>query len=226
MSKSPLHIQALELRRSGISVKEIAKRLGIAKSTTSLWVRNVILSVEQLEQLRQKSIKGAELGRTRGSLMQKNRRLEMIESNRKSALNLFGSISDRELDLIGTCLYWSEGSKKTRKVELCNSDPNIINIFIKWLERTYELSKEDFHCYVGINDAHRHREVEVKEYWSKNTNIPLSHFTKTSFKKYPLRKKFENFNEHFGTLSVRVLRPTRIFYNILGKIHAISILAM
>ena len=35
--------EAIELRKNGISIKDIAKELGVSKSSVSLWVRHVVL---------------------------------------------------------------------------------------------------------------------------------------------------------------------------------------
>ena len=54
------------------------------------------------------------------------------------------------------------------------------------------------------------------------TGIPLSNFTQTSFKKYPLKKTYENFNRHFGTLALKLRKPGRIYTQVMGGIYALS----
>ena len=222
MEKSYLKNRAIELRKSGLSVKNIAESLGVSKSTASLWVRDIVLSLEQEESLKQRSLKGAEKGRTIGSLVQKQRRLKLLETEKKIGIKEVGQLTKNELKVGGLALYWAEGSKKNRRVELCNSDPFVIKFFINWLINTFDIPIKELSCYVGINEAHRAREVKVKKYWSLLTKIPLTSFTKTSFKKYPLKKEYPNFDEHYGTLSVRVRKPARIYYKILGGIHGLS----
>ncbi len=225
MAKSLLRLEAIRLRQQGESVRNIASKLGVAKSSASLWTRHIILSVEQLENLTKNSLKGGELGRIRGALSQKASRLKRIEYANQKGAESIGNLSVRELDIVGTCLYWAEGSKRNRQIKLCNSDPKMILLFIKWLSIIYNIPISELYCQVGINEAHKDRDTLVKTYWSKITSIPLENFNKTSLKKYPLKKMYENFEEHYGTLSVNVNRPARIFYQILGKIHAISNLA-
>lgn len=222
MSKSDERLKARELRKLGKSVGDIAKVLFVSKSTASLWTRDILLTVEQIKKLRQDSLNGSEETRLKQAMRLKNNRLQLIENKNKEGEHYFNSISTKELDIAGLCLYWAEGSKKNRRIELCNSDPRLIRAFIKWLTICYQIPIKEFHCYVGINEAHRKREAVVKNYWKDITDIPLSNFTKTSFKHYPLRKIYDNFEEHFGTLSVKVERPARIFYQILGKIHGLS----
>jgi transcriptional regulator with XRE-family HTH domain len=225
MAKSLLRLEAIRLREQGQSVRDIATKLGVAKSSASLWTRHIILSVEQLENLTKNSLRGGALGRIRGALSQKISRLKRIELSNQKGAEFIGDLSTRELDLVGTCLYWAEGNKRNRQVKLCNSDPNMILLFIKWLAVIYNIPISELYCQIGINEAHKDRETQVRAYWSKVTSIPLKNFNKTSLKKYPLRKIYANFEEHYGTLSVNVNRPARIFYQILGKIHAISNLA-
>lgn len=63
MAKSLLRLEARKLRKRGISVRRIAQTLGISKSTVSEWVRDIILTLEQLEMLKGACLKGGELGR-------------------------------------------------------------------------------------------------------------------------------------------------------------------
>ena len=55
MAKYELRIKARELRTSGESVRNITKKLTVSKGTASIWVRDIILTVDQLEKLRQKN---------------------------------------------------------------------------------------------------------------------------------------------------------------------------
>lgn len=222
MAKSLLRIKARKLRAKGESVKDIAKKLGVSKSSVSLWVRDIILSVEQLEKLRQKSIKGGELGRLKGSLSQKFRRLELIEGYRKEGLERFKNLSGEEVFVAGISLYWAEGSKKKREVSFCNSDPNLINFMIYWLKRYFDVPNLRLRAVVGINEIHTKRESKVKKYWSEITGVPLEQFRKTSFKRVKNRKIYENFDDHYGTLSIKVLKGAGLCYKILGLIEGLS----
>ena len=43
---------ARKLRREGLSMRQIERRLGVARSTVSLWVREIELTDHQREELR------------------------------------------------------------------------------------------------------------------------------------------------------------------------------
>lgn len=222
MSKSSEHLKALQLRKTGLSVKQIAKQLGVSKSTASLWTKDVPLSLKQRLILKQNFLDGAERGRIIGSQVQKQKRLDLIKSFENRGIKEFQKLSPQNLLIAGLALYWAEGSKKQRRVELCNSDPLMIKFFIHWLKQCYGIPKSELSCYVGINAAHKYREQYVRKFWSDITGISTSQFTKTSLKNYPLKKIFENFDHHYGTLSVKVQRPARIYYKIMGQIHGLT----
>lgn len=221
MAKYKLRIKARKLRKRGESVKKIAETLSVSKATASLWVRDIILRVDQLEALRKSMLKGKELGRLRSALLQKERRLKLIEESNRLGIQSLKNLKQRELLIAGLALYWGEGSKKTREVEFCNSDPKMIEFLLLWLDRCFGIKRDEIRCVLGINEIHRKREQVVKKYWSKITGIPLSQFNKTNFKRVENKKVYENFNEHYGTLTVSVLKPGRIYYKMLGQIEGL-----
>lgn len=161
MAKYDLRIKARELRRKGISIKQIAEELGIAKGSASIWVRDIILSVEKREALRESSLKGAERGRLKGSLLQKERWNSQIEVHKKIGIETVGSLNDRELLIAGLALYWGE---KGRIVQFCNSDFKVIQFLLVWLRRCFSVEEQDIRCVVSINEVHIQRERLVREY--------------------------------------------------------------
>lgn len=221
MAKSDLRLKARDLRSKGVSVKSIARKLGVAKSTASLWVRDIILSVEQLEQLKRQSIKGSERGRLLGALKQKQDRIARIKKGTVNGKKVLKKLNKREILLTGIALYWAEGTKKQRMVAFCNSDPELVQFMIEWLKRCFGVSVERLYCYVGINEIHKKREDVVKNYWSKVTEIPQNQFRKTSFKKVINKKVYANFEDHYGTLTVKVRQPAQLYYDIIGLIEAL-----
>lgn len=225
MSKSMLRLEAIRLRRKGVSVKSIAQTLGISKSSASHWVRDIVLTVAQLENLRQASIKGAELGRLKSALIQREKRMKLIEESKSAGINRLSSLTKRELLIAGLALYWGGGGKKNRRVEFCNSDPGMIKFLILWLEKCFNVETSRLRCTVGINESHIKREKIVRKYWSEVLDIPLEQFRKTSFKRVKNSKIYDNFDNHFGTLSVVVSKSSSLFYEILGLIVGLNMAA-
>lgn len=223
MAKYQLRLKARELRKRGVSVKKIAKELGVSKGSASIWVRDIILSIEQLERIRKVGLKGAERGRLKSALLQKERRLKNMEEFRRVGIKTIGSLTEREFLLTGLALYWGEGSKKDRRVEICNSDPKMIQFLLLWLKKCFEIEDKDIRCYIGINQIHRRREKVVREYWSKVTGIPLGQFGKVNYKKVINKKVYDNFEVHYGTLAIRVMKPSRFYGKIMGLIEGLLV---
>lgn len=75
MPKYILRSKARAMRMKGESVKNIARTLSVSKSSVSTWVRDITLTVEQLQSLKNRELKGSELGRARSAILKKERRI-------------------------------------------------------------------------------------------------------------------------------------------------------
>lgn len=223
MAKSLLRLKARALRKQGVSVKTIARTLEISRSTTSIWVRDIILTIEQLEQLQNSMLQGSERGRIKNAFLQKEKRRQLLVESKRIGAEKLANLTEREFLISGLALYWGEGGKKNRRVEFCNSDPKMIKFLLLWLQAHFNIKTEDLICAVGINEAHSEREQIVKAYWSEMIGIPIEQFRKTSFKKVTNKKIYENFNEHFGTLSVLVRKSSNLYFEIVGLIEGLYI---
>ena len=222
MAKYELRIKAREMRSRGISLRTISKELSIAKSTAGLWTEDIILSVDQLEKIRKSWLKATESSRLKGSLMQKQRRLDLVKKMDDFGLNKFKKLNSNEFFASGIALYWAEGSKKTRKLELCNSDPKMILFMLKWFRKYFKIDTSRFSVRVAINEIHKKREGVVKKYWSDITKIPITQFRKTSYKKVKPHKVYANYDHYFGTLDLVVLKPGELYYKMLGLVGGLA----
>lgn len=211
------------MRSKGESLNVIAKELGVAKSTLSLWVRDIVLSIDQIEFLRKRVISAGEIGRLKGAWIQKDRRIKTENKYKSEGIKKFSNISEREFLISGVALYWAEGSKKNSSVQLCNSDYKMINFHLKWLKKFFGIDVDRLSARVSINEIHKNREEIVKTYWSKQTGIPLTQFRKTMFKTSKVRKNYENYDNHYGVFDVYVLKPSEIYYKILGLVEGLSV---
>ncbi len=222
MAKSELRLEAIRLRKEeGLSIRNIATILAISKSSASNWLKDIPLSPDQVSKLQSDQFKGAWKGAIKAAELKRENKRKRFDLAKETAIKDIGTLSDRELKIAGLCLYWAEGCKKSGRIRFCNSDPNMHLFFLAWLKKVYNISKSELSCFVGINEAHKHREHLVMSYWSQITEIPLSSFTKTSFKKYPLKKSYENFNDHYGTLDIRVRKPGKIYAQIISEISVL-----
>ena len=222
MAKTKEKNKAIRLRKKGKSIKDIAESIKIAKSTVSIWCRDIELTPEQIKKLCQKRIKGGYEGRIKGARMQHERRIEKIERCRKEGAKKIGKLSKRDLLIAGLSLYWGEGSKKSRSVRFSNSDPESIKFMIAVFKGVFGIKKDRFSAYIGINQIHKDRIEEVEGYWSKVAGIPRSQFTKTTLIKARNKKNYSNSPVHYGTVTIRIRKSADLYYQIMGLIGGLS----
>lgn len=222
MAKSKEKNKALKLRQKGESIKVIAKKLNISKSTISLWCRDVKLTQRQVQRLHARMINGAYRGRLKGARIQYERRLKRTEELKKLGAEILGQVSNRDFLIAGTSLYWGEGQKKGREVRVSNSDPKIIKFMLRWFREFWGICEEEITAFIIINQIHRNRLDEVEQFWSSVTKIPRSRFIKTTLIKTKNKKNYKNFPIHYGTLTIRLKKPTNLHHRIIGMIEQLA----
>lgn len=213
--------KAIKLRKKGYSYSEILEQVLVAKSTLSLWLRSVGLAKKQKQRLTEKKLEAA----LRGAQAKKDYRIFITEEIKREARKEIGNLSKRELWFIGTALYWAEGRKQgvndvAARVFLGNSDPELVRIFLKWIYEILGLTPNDIE--LGLHIHKTGNEIRAKRYWSKITNIPVSKFSNTIFKKHnpKTNRKFDN-NKYYGLLRISVKKSTNLNRKISGWIEGI-----
>jgi len=225
MSKSLLKIKekAIAFRKTGASIREIAKKLNANKSTVSFWCRDIILSESQLKLLRDRQLSESKKTLSRCAESKRVRRLEKTGFLANLGKKQVGNTNKRDLFISGLSLYWAEGYKKGNdELGFTNSDPRIIKVFIKWLKEIYKIPVENLIFRLGINQIHYDREKEVIRFWSNVCGVKAEQFTKTSFIHSTAKKIYNNYESHFGTLRVKVRRGTDLRRKILGSIEKLA----
>lgn len=221
MAKSSERNKAISYRQGGKSIKEIADKLGVSKSTVSIWCKDIILTANQIEKLHAKMVKGSYAGRLKGAKLQHEKRLKKENEAKEKAEKYVGKLSDRDLLIALTALYWGEGRKNNRAFFISNSDPEMVRFIIRAYKKVLMIEKDRIILALGLNIIHKIREKEIKEYWSKITGIPIEDFRKTIFIKTKNRKKYKNFNSHYGTLRITVKKSIDDYYKIMGLIKGL-----
>src|SRR3989344_6170938 len=181
MAKSALRLKAREFRKKGQSIGAIARVLELAKSTASLWCRYIELSTWQIEKLLANKENGLRLGQINGALVQKNRRIEKINFYEKEGREKFKDFSREEFFTAGVALYLGEGSKRDRRIEFVNTDPQMIKFMIRWFVELFGVKKEDFVFSVVVNTLHRKRATVIKKFWRDYLDVGHEQFRKMIF---------------------------------------------
>jgi hypothetical protein len=158
--------QARHLRRAGLPLAEIATRLGVSKSSVSLWVRDV-----EFEPL-----PDPPRGRRRSPNALQRRKQAEINRLLEEGRARIGRLSEREFLVAGVALYAGEGSKTDGCLRFANSDPRMIVFYCCWLRRFFEIDESRLR--VGL---YLHEGLDLAAtiaYWSTLTAIPPSQFGK------------------------------------------------
>ena len=215
--------KAIELRKQGLSYKEILEQIPVAKSSLSLWLRSVKLAKRQKQRLTEKRLAAI----IRGGAVKKEKRIALTKEIKDKARNEIEAVSERELWLIGVALYWAEGSKEKDHRPGCgtmfsNSDANMIKLYLEWLLKIIKLPKENIYFVIYLHENHIHRIDEVKNYWYAKTGFPKENFRYMYFKKHKIYTKRKNTgNDYFGLLKVTVEESSVLNRRIQGWIEGI-----
>jgi hypothetical protein len=158
--------RARQLRRAGLPLAEIASRLGVSKSSVSLWVRDV--PFDPLPRPPQ--------GRRRAPNALQRRRQAEIDRLVAEGRERIGRLSEREFLVAGVALYAGEGSKTDGCVRFANSDPRMIFLFCCWLRRFFEIDESRLRVHLYLHEG-----LDLPAaiaHWSAVTAIPPSQFRK------------------------------------------------
>ena len=79
----------------------------------------------------------------------------------------------------GVALYWGEGSKTRNKLEVANSDPGILRLFINWV-RAYLDPRAEFVLHINLHADNS--EPLAKAFWAAALLLPEAEFHKTFVK--------------------------------------------
>jgi hypothetical protein len=195
--------EAVRMRNEGASYTQIKERLGVGKSTLSLWLRGLPLSESRMRELRDFSQVRIEKYRETRRRTREARFAEVMSRASKD----IGKLTRRELLIAGLFLYWGEGTKTAEAtVSVSNTDPAMLRFFIAWLELLGVAKKR-----LKVK-LHLYRDMDAEKemnYWSKALGIPRPQFRKPYIKdslrsglSYPQRFTHGTGNIVFGNRDV------------------------
>lgn len=215
--KTQLRQKALDLRlKQELSYGAITKRLKVAKSTLSYWLKDLPLSEEKILELRRKNWKAGESSRERFRLTMRKRKEEKAFKIYEQEKRNFKNLSPKSLWIAGLMLYLGEGDKKnTARIGLANTDVWVIQFFLRWLVKFMGVRKNEIrielHLYENMNIA------KEEKFWQDKLGFSRSQLYKTQVRK--LKPGSFSYSESFrhGTCSLLVSgteRKTRLTMSI------------
>jgi hypothetical protein len=217
-AKDDLRERARALRREGMTYDRIQVELGCSKSSISLWVRDLPKPEPRYTPEEQRALMNEGLARMRSA-----RDEERKQAKERAAAEV-GSLSPRELFLIGVGLYWAEGSKdkpyaRREDVLFVNSDPGMIRVYLAWL-RLLGVAPARIHCRVMI---HATADIAGAErYWAGLVGTDVDRLQKTTVKKHNPKTVRKNVGEDYrGCLVIRVAKGADLYRRIEGAWYGI-----
>ena len=227
---NPLRTKALKLRIQGKSYNEISSEIGVAKSTLSLWLRNIVLSEIASKRIEGRLRQGVLNSFVKRNKLQTHLARQRMHQIRETARRRIPGLSSSELLLAGALLYWAEGYKRlvvrdgreltAHVISFVNSDPDMIRIFVRFLIELLEVSPSKIRLSVRLY-AHI-GEKEALNYWAKVAGLQKSNFTKSTYLVTGASKGRRPYNRlPYGTLQVAV-NSTEKFHYLMGYVEGVK----
>lgn len=219
IKKNNEKIAAIDLRKQGFSYNEILQKIPVAKSTLSVWLRNIGIAKKQTQRLTEKR----KAAQKKAHQACRNNRIKKTTSIISQAKSEVKKISHKELWFIGTALYWAEGSKQketnvSQGVSFGNSDPQMILLFHKWMHECCNIPKERFDYRIYIHES---ADTEkARKFWNNllNEKIEKIHLKKHNPKTLALHAN----NDYNGLLRIDITKSTDLNRKIKGWILGIN----
>ncbi|MFH1968085.1 MAG: hypothetical protein ABIJ84_01725 [bacterium] len=216
------HEKAVALRMEGKSYNEIAKDLGVWKSSLSGWLKGLRLPLKAVKILEEKT----NYPKEKFKAWNKRRHKEAQAENKEILENFTNKIkpvSKYELLLLGAALYWGEGYKnQTRScgqyASFCNSDPDMVKVFMFFLRNALRVPEEKMRPRIQI-----HPNISKKAaicFWSKIVNLTEDRFYVYYQISRASKGKRPKNSLPYGTFEIRV-SDKRKFFEIMGLIKGL-----
>lgn len=202
-------------REQGLSIKEIERRLGVSRSSVSLWVRDIVLTPEQHEALHGEN-----------AALYRQLRGQAVRSARFRHLRLWWQVEGRAAATRGDAvhaaacmLFWAEGSKNRNSAQICNADPEVIRFFVAFLRRYFDVPDDKIRVACNLFADHVERQREVEQFWLDVVGVPRTSMTKTMVNHYSRYSQKKRRNKlPYGTCRITV-SSTRIAQHLYGAIQ-------
>jgi len=197
--------EARRLRAEGKTLLEIADALHVAKSSVSLWVRDVPFTPSPRR-----------TGAQRRPHPFHDAKVRRIAELNVIGRHMIGVLSEDAFLAAGIALYAGEGAKTDGDVRFANSDPAMIQFFCKWLREVFEIDETRLR---GCVYLHAGLDLDAaEECWSAVTKIPRSQFQK-AYRAVPDPSIRRNKHEH-GCAYVNY-SDSEVHRSIMGLVRAL-----
>ncbi len=225
LSKTSEKDEAVKLRKNGSSYSEILNKVKVSRSTLSEWLRNIKISSVQVDRLRSKNAQARKLG---SIALRNNRIIKSKNIINKSKLEI-SCLDINSLRVIGTTLYWAEGSKQnehepSKELIFTNSDPKMLKLYLLWLRRCLLVKKDNIKFEIYIHETYNKTPSELSKYWAGVTKFEIDKLQKIYLKKNKVSSYRKNRGDNYhGVLRITVRRSTDLNRKVMGWVEGICL---
>lgn len=217
-AKDDLRELAVQMRLAGKSYRQILETLPlpVAKSSLSLWLRDIPLTDEQRRILKMRQVQAV----SKRAQSIRGQRIRRQEATMSAARSQVQRLAESELFVAGLAAYWAEGSKAkpwrtgSERVTFINSDPDMIRLFLRWLA-LLGIHTDRLTFRISIHES---GDVEkATSHWSDLVGVVAEEFRKPTLKRHNPKTVRHNVGEAYnGCLIVEVRRSTEFYRQIAG----------
>lgn len=173
---------AEKLRKQGLSYSEIMKSVPVAKSSLSLWLRDISLNTKQRQRLEELNT----IGQKAGAEARRQQKIERFEVLKKEVAEEVPKLIINPFFVMGISLYWAEGVKEkpwnpSQCFSFANSDERLILLMRKWLNIFYGTNESQLIYRLHIHES-ANIDIAAKE-WAKILDVEPSQL-KVTLKKH------------------------------------------
>lgn len=213
--------EARRLRKEeGLSLKRIANQLNVAKSSVSVWVRDIELTDDQIQKLVDSN--SIRIHQLRGGYSRQNKALELRKKYQDNGRQLAKKRKDDALFIAGCMLYFAEGGKGRNSVKLANTDEYLLCYWIRFLKEIFDIVDEQFSFHIScyLNNGLTVNDIEY--HWVCCLGLPYSCVRKTTVvTKHKMSEGKKKGKCPYGTCTINV-HNTEIVQTIFGAINEIT----
>jgi len=178
---------AIALRKKGLSYREILKEVPVAKSSLSLWLKDIPLTSFEKQHLKKRKDANIASGRIKAGAALRKRRLEREGVWFEEARTMFDVCKHEPLFHAGIALYWAEGAKRVTQWSFSNSDHQMIQTMVCWLERYGNVLPEELFYRLYIHAPYAGENLE--RWWMRQLSADERQFMRTIYKQSGLGVK-------------------------------------
>ncbi len=211
--------RAVLLRRKGYSYNDILKEVKVAKSSLSLWLKDLPLTRAEKSYLRTRLDKNISRGRIKAAAAHHANKMQRDQKTIQIAKQEFQSFREDPLFQTGIGLYWAEGAKRSTTFQFTNSDSDMVEVILAWLEKYTQYKRQDIGFRLFLHNAYAHESCEEK--WAKNLSIKIEQFKKTVYK--PSAYRYKTRPGYEGCLRIEVPRSGRLLLKMKTWISALAL---